>query len=153
MTMTQFAPAWRRLRKLEIAIVLLGVAIIVSASPVGAEVTVEGSIGSARVQADKVPLSEVLVALETAFGVRYRASVALDRTITGSLSGPLGRIIANLLDGYDYVIKTSPDSIEIAVVGKQGSNTISTATANPAAPGWRSSIGSVRPIQAAAPPR
>jgi hypothetical protein len=149
MTMTQFAPASHRLGKL--AIVCLGVAIIISATPVRADVTVEGSIGSARVQADKVPLSEVLAALETAFGLRYRTSVALDRTITGSLSGPLARIIGHLLDGYDYVIKTAPDTMEIAVVGRQGpNNTVSAATANPT-PGWRSSIGNVRPTQAAAP--
>jgi hypothetical protein len=142
---------WRRGRELAIATAFLGVAIAMSSIPAGAEVVVEGSIGSARVQANKVPLSEVLAALETAFGVRYRGSIALDRPISASLSGPLARIIANLLDGYDYVVKTSPDTFEIAVVGKQGSNP--TATANPAAAVWRSSIGNMRPMQGPAPAR
>jgi hypothetical protein len=122
-----------------------------SSPPVRAEVLVEGSVVSARVQASEAPMSEVLAALKTAFGVRYRASVGLARPITGSFSGPLERVIADLLNGYDYVLKTSPDAIEIAVVGRGGFNPFPTAI--PAAPGWRSSIGNVRPVQDPAPSR
>jgi hypothetical protein len=149
--MTQFPPGWRRDCKLEVAIACLAAAIVMSPPPARAEVLVAGSIMSARVQASQAPMSEVLAALETAFGVRYRASVALARPITGSFSGPLERVIADLLNGYDYVVKTSPDAIEIAVVGRGVSNP--SPTAIPAAPGWRSSIGNVRPVRDPAPSR
>jgi len=149
--MARFSPVRRRFRKLKIAIAFLSATSVVGFAPAGAEVLVEGSVGSARVQASKVPVAEVLTALGTAFGVRYRAVVALDRPVTGSFSGPLQRIVADLLDGYDYVLKTSPDTIEIVVVGKQGSN--ASFSAIPAAPGWRSSIGNARAIRDSAPSR
>ena len=84
-----------------------------------AEVTVEGEPASVRVQAKQANAGEILDALGAAFDLRYRASVALDRPVAENFSGPLERVIARVLDGYDYVVKHSSDAVDIAVYARR----------------------------------
>jgi hypothetical protein len=99
---------------------LLAVAVAAAAPSARADVSVEGDIRAVRLEASHAPVQEVLSALGTAFNVRYRSSVSLDRGIHGTYTGRLDRVIARVLDGYNYVLKHEKDAIEIVVVGRTG---------------------------------
>jgi len=85
-----------------------------------AEVKIEGTLAAVRVATDHEAISEVLSAFGGAFDVRYRTAIALDATAGTAYSGSFGQVISRLLNGYNYVIKTDRDSIEILVFGRRG---------------------------------
>jgi len=94
------------------------------ATAAGAKVQVEGSAAAVRVTTSQDAISDVLSAFGAAFNVRYRTSIPLDATANAVYSGSLGQVISRLLEGYNYVIKSDRDTIEIAVLGRRGEVTI-----------------------------
>lgn len=86
-----------------------------------AEILVEGSAAAVRLEVTQAPVGEILAALGQSYDVRYRASIALDRPISGSYAGPLARVVARILEGYDYVARVSPGAVDIAYIRERGS--------------------------------
>lgn len=95
-----------------------------------ADVSVEGDIRGVRLHASHAPVSEALSALGTAFNLRYRTSIALDRRLHGTYSGRLDQVIAGLLDGYNYYVVYKNEGAEVVILGKPG---IAVAVATPKA--------------------
>ena len=62
----------------------------------------------------------MLTALGPAFNVQHRSAIDLDAAANPTYSGPIERVIANLLDGFNYVVKTSQGKTEIIVFGRRG---------------------------------
>ncbi len=62
------------------------------------------------------------------FGLRYRSTAPLGRRITGTYEGSLQRVVASLLDGYDFVVKTSTEGVEVVVYRAAGPGEASPAT-------------------------
>ena len=87
----------------------------------------EGSPEALRIEAADAKLSDVLNELKAKFNVRYRANDALEGRITGSFHGSLQRVVARLLEGYDYVIAISPDGLDALIL-------LQNATANVVVP-------------------
>jgi hypothetical protein len=102
------------------AALLLAITVTAATPSARAGVSVDGDVHAVRLQASHAPVGDVLSALETAFNVRYRSSIALDRGIHGTYTGRLDRVIARVLDGYNYVLKHEKDAIEIVVLGRLG---------------------------------
>jgi hypothetical protein len=92
-----------------------------AAGPVRAEILLEGSAASVRLEVTQASVDEILAALGKGYNVRYRTAIALDRQLTGSYSGPLARVIARVLEGYDYVARVSPDAVDIPYIRTRGS--------------------------------
>jgi hypothetical protein len=88
--------------------------------PAHAEVKIAGTPAAARIVADHDGIADVLAAMAAAFNVRYRASVPLDRVLSGTYTGSLGEIIARVLDGYSYVVRHEGDTVEIVVFARRG---------------------------------
>ena len=114
---------WRTLQRCTAALLL---AIIIGTGGISAraDVRVQGNKLAVRLEASHAPVSEALSALGAVFDVRYRASVPLDREIHGTYTGPLDRVLARVLDGYNYVVKNQDDTIELFVVGRPGHRAI-----------------------------
>jgi len=85
-----------------------------------ADVKIEGSLAAVRVTTDQEAISDVLSAFGGAFDVRYRTAIALDAAADTAYSGSFGQVISRLLDGYNYVIKTERNLIEVLVFGRRG---------------------------------
>lgn len=94
---------------------------LLAPQPGRAEVLLEGSTADVRLEATQASVDEILVAFGRTYNVRYRTSIALDRPVTASYSGPLMRVIARVLEGYDYVARTSSDGVDIAYIRERGS--------------------------------
>jgi hypothetical protein len=102
-------------------VIALAAALLCGAAPSArAEVRIEGDAASVHVTTSHDAISDVLSAFAAPFKVRYSTAVALDAPVDASYSGSIRRVIAEVLDGYNYVIKSDQGSIEIVVLGKRG---------------------------------
>ena len=95
---------------------------------VHAEVRIVGQGGDVRVEARDAAVAEILAALGERFGLRYRGTPA-GPTVTATFEGPLRRVVARVLEGYNYVIMTRGGRLEVIVL-----STGSTAATAPALP-------------------
>jgi hypothetical protein len=124
--------------------VLLYVLAFVTPMRAHSEILLEGSAAAVRLHATQVPIGEILAALRNEYGLRYRASIDLGRPVTGTFSGSLQQVVIRVLDGYDYVVKTSANSVEIALLQDRGAASVRAAAGNAAVPGVRTSISRQR---------
>jgi hypothetical protein len=120
--------------KLDIAVV--AVVLMAAPAPVLAAAQVSGNPQAVRIEAQNTSIADILGALGRDFGVKYTSSADLDRPITGTYEGSLQRVLARVLDGYNFVVKTRDGRIDLTVLGTQsGPGTAVAATApTPAAP-------------------
>jgi hypothetical protein len=122
----------------------LGLLLAVTSTTAHAQVRVEGTIAAMRVDASRTSLVDVLSAVGTALNIHCRSSIPLQAEINGTYAGPFRQVIARLLAGYDYVLKSDRDAIEVLVTGRSGERAVVAApppqatglAANPATQ-WR----------------
>lgn len=85
------------------------------------EVRVEGEPAAVRITTSRESIGDVLAALNVAFNLRHRSAIDLDAAANPTYAGPIERVIANLLDGFNYVVKTSQGATtEVIVFGRRG---------------------------------
>ena len=104
------------------------------ATPARAEVDVQGSAEAVRVVTSQSTVADVLWALGARFNMRYRSAAPLDRAAQATYSGPIEQVISRLLDGYNYVLKRNPDTIEVLVLGRSGNIAMPPPAAKPVVP-------------------
>jgi len=109
-------PSATRRRSIALAVTLA------SALPLAArgEVHVEGNPAAVSVTTSRDSIGDVLSALDAAFRMQHRSAIALDAAANPTYSGPIERVIANLLDGFNYVVKRGQGTTEIIVFGRRG---------------------------------
>lgn len=90
---------------------------------VRAEVRVQGQAGDVRVEAHNATVDEILAALSERFALRYRSSAA-SGSVTATFEGPLRRVVARVLDGYNYFIETRGDGLDVVVLGAASTNAV-----------------------------
>jgi hypothetical protein len=79
------------------------------------EIRVDGSASNVHVDVRDAAAAEVLAAIAERFALRVHGTV-VDRRISGNFDGPLRQVIARVLDGYDYVIRTRDGALEEVIV-------------------------------------
>ena len=99
---------------------------------VHAQVRVEGRPEAVHLEVRDVPLREVFDALKAKFNLRYRTGDALDTRVTGTFSGPLHRVAARILSGYDFAMKVTPQGIDVLVLRQYQADGKAMAAAEPA---------------------
>ena len=82
---------------------------------IGADVRVQGSADAVRVEARDATGTEILAALASRFALSYHGST--DSRFNGTFKGPLREVVKRVLDGYNYVINTRDDGLDVVVVG------------------------------------
>lgn len=75
-------------------------------------------------------MRDVLDALDKARKLQFNSADPLSRSVTGTYSGSLRRVLLRLLPGYNVVMQVSPAGTKLTVVGLSSA----TAIAPPAAP-------------------
>lgn len=120
---------------------LLGMAILLAAlchaQSVRAEARISGEPDGVRVEARDASVDEVMAGLVASFDLRYRSPAPLTRRVTGTYEGSLQHVVARLLDGYNFVMKTGSEGVEAWVYGAVGAGEVLPAprpveAANPA---------------------
>jgi hypothetical protein len=94
-----------------------------------AKAEVQGGVEAVNVKLEGASVEEALKALGAAFDVRYQSTANLDRQITGTYRGSLQGVLRRVLDGFDFVLKTQHDSIEVRIIGRGTPSTAKPATA------------------------
>jgi hypothetical protein len=90
-------------------------------------VRVRGDAAAVRLDAHRTTIADVLAALNTSFDLSYSSWIVLDEEINGTYTGSLKRVIARVLDGYNYVIKQDNAKLDIIVLGKRGERSVPVA--------------------------
>ena len=93
-------------------------AVLVAALPghaASADIRVQGSEDSVRVEARDATRGEILAALAGRFALHYRGATD-SRGMTATFEGPLLDVVKRVLAGYDYVINRSGDALEVVVL-------------------------------------
>jgi hypothetical protein len=85
-----------------------------------AEVHVEGSPAAVHITTSNDSIGDVLSALDATFTVKHRSAITLDMAANPTYAGPIERVIANLLDGFNYAVRKGQDTTEIIVFGRRG---------------------------------
>jgi hypothetical protein len=106
---------------------------IVTASPVHADVRVNGDVTALRVEAANSNVAEVLSALASVCHLRVNTSVVLDSPVGGTFTGSLTQVASRLLEGHNYFIRRQAGEIEVTVVGIKGDRAIAAERPRPAA--------------------
>jgi hypothetical protein len=97
-----------------------------------AQVQVGGQFEAVHIEARDATLREVLDALQANFNLRYRSTDALDTRMTGTFNGPLRRVTARILEGYDFAMKIAPEEIDVLVLRQYNLDDKAVAAARPA---------------------
>jgi hypothetical protein len=92
------------------------VMLLASASAALAQVRVDGKPETVHIEVRDVPLQEVLAALHDKFNLHYRSDDALETRKTGVFDGPLQRVAARILEGYDFAMKITPQGVDVLVL-------------------------------------
>ena len=85
-----------------------------------AEVHVDGNAAAVHITTSRDSIGDVLSALGVAFNVRHRSAIALDAAANPTYAGTIERVIVNLLDGFNYIVRKSGGDTEIIVLGRSG---------------------------------
>lgn len=92
--------------------------ILVGAPLVQAEVRITAAEGDrVTIEAHDATLRDVLDALAKAHKLQFSSSDPLSRSVTGTYSGSLQRVLLRLLYGYNVVMRVSPAGTDLRVVG------------------------------------
>jgi hypothetical protein len=90
------------------------------AAPAAAEVRVAGSVEALKLEARNATLDEVLKTLRQSYKFNYRSAGALGGAVSGTYLGPLRSVVARLLDGRNYVIHTTSNSLDVSIFNAAG---------------------------------
>ena len=99
-----------------------------------ADVLVAGAPNAIHLEVHHAPLREVLDTMQAKFDLRYRSADPLDRSLNGTFDGPLSRVAARILDGYDFAMKVSPDGIDVLVLQQNQRGPVVAHLQSPAKP-------------------
>ena len=96
--------------------------LVVAPSLASDGVRVTGTAEKLRLEASNATVDNALATLRSAVDFKCLCSSPLDRRVTGVYQGNIRRVLSRLLEGYDYVIKTSPSgAVEMIVLRTNGS--------------------------------
>ena len=96
----------------------------------GAEIRVDGNVGDVRVEAHDATVAEILAALSHHFALRYRGATG-NQGVTATFEGPLRHVVARVLGGYDFVIESRSDGLEVIVLSAGSSHAVVPPTIAP----------------------
>jgi hypothetical protein len=117
---------------------LLAFALLLIVTPSSAfdGVKVAGTAEKLKLEVSNATVDNALATLRSAVDFKCLCSPPLDRRVTGVYQGNIRRVLARLLEGYNYVIKTSPSGfVEVIVLRANASPELN--------PGYASSLGTV----------
>jgi hypothetical protein len=97
---------------------------------VHAEISVRGTAGDVRVEARDATVAEILAALGERFALRYRGTTG-GEGLTATFEGPLRRVVARVLGGYNYIIAARGEGLEVIVLSTQSQHAVVAPTIAP----------------------
>ena len=88
----------------------------IAAAPVRAEAVIRGDLQSVELEAKDATIDEILAALSAKLKINYRTSGGLNRRISGTYRGSLAGGVSRMLNGYNFVMESSGDTLDVLVL-------------------------------------
>jgi hypothetical protein len=119
-----------------VSLIVASAFLLDAGGPLSAEVQVDGRREAVHLEARDASLQEVLAALHDRFNLRYCSIDVLQAQTTGVFDGPLLRVAARVLDGYDYAMRVTPEGIDLLVLRPRqaGATAVAVTPANAVRP-------------------
>lgn len=95
----------------------------------GASLHVQGNSAAVQLDARRTRITDVLSALTAAFGISYRSSIALDKTVDGRYAGSLGQVLTRVLEGYNFVISQQGPHLDVSIFERSGGKAVASPMA------------------------
>lgn len=89
-------------------------------SVASATVLVEGNRSDLRVMSENESIANVLAAVSVTLNLKVRSAIPLETASNKVYLGSFASVIAQLLSGYNYVIRYDDGATEVIVLGKRG---------------------------------
>jgi hypothetical protein len=103
---------------------MVGLVTVLAALPGNAQdagsVQIEGHADHLQVRLENAPIAKVLAELGRRFGLTYGRVPSINRQLTGRYSGALKQVLARVLDGTDYIVEFSDQSVKVVFLGVSG---------------------------------
>jgi hypothetical protein len=96
---------------------------LLNVGPAFALTDIQGAADNLRVKAEDATIVEILGALSGRFKFTYTVRSHTGRTLNGTYSGTLSETLARVLDGNDYIVASSVNSLDIVVLGPSNATT------------------------------
>jgi hypothetical protein len=96
---------------------------LLNVGPAFALTDIQGAADALRVKAQDATIVEILDALSGRFKFTYTVRSHSGRTLNGTYSGTLSETLARVLDGNDYIVASSVNSLDIVVLGPSNATT------------------------------
>jgi hypothetical protein len=109
-------PMLRRRRSLYFPIAVILGSCVPGAS--AGELNVSQTPESIIVEAKDVPLAQVLAELQRTINLQYRIPPATSIMVNGRYVGPLPRVLASMLRGTDYILRSAPEGSMLTIVAR-----------------------------------
>jgi hypothetical protein len=84
--------------------------------PAAAAAEIQGGGADLQLRLENASVREVLDLLSGKFKLTYTLTSLPNRQLTGRYSGTLSEVLARLLDGSDYIVEVSGDSVKVVIV-------------------------------------
>ena len=109
-------------------------------------VRVTGTAAKLQLELNDNTVDQALTELRSAFGVTCRCSISLDRRVTGLYQGNINRVLSRLLEGYNFVVKTSSSgNVELIVIDASAPASLAQSVPPPIS-GYTSSSAAIDPV-------
>ena len=95
------------------ASIALSFVVVSSAS---AATDIQGTADDLRLKAENASIVEILNALSSRFGLKFKAGLPSPRLLSGLYSGTLRQTLARILDGHDYILEFSDRGLELVIL-------------------------------------
>ena len=104
-------------------------------TPSFADLQVGGSAKAVTIDAQNTSIKEILDTLSKQFDVHFQSTANLQKQITGTYEGSLPKVLIRILEGYNVIMKTGKDRIQVTVLGTKNSSTAAGGTPEPVVTG------------------
>jgi hypothetical protein len=133
--------------------IVLGVGSALIPTSALAELQVGGNPKAVTIDAQNSSIKEILDALGKTFDVHVQSTANLEKQITGTYEGSLPKVLKRILEGYNVIMKTSKDGIEITVLGtRNASGTAGVSPTVPPASTVANTVAQAAPVSPASTP-
>src|SRR5690348_10441262 len=92
---------------------------------------IDGAADGLRVNARDATIIEILDALKSRFKLTYQARAYDRQPLTGIYSGTLRAALGQILEGNNYVLKSSDEGLEVVIFGASGQISTGAAGSTP----------------------
>jgi hypothetical protein len=114
-------------------LIAIAAAVALTSTAAFAGATVQGSPRAVTVEATNASIEDILAALGKSFDVRINSTADLNKQLNGTYEGSLTQVVTRVLEGYNFIVKSSNGHLMVSVLGSRTGTAVARAVTPPPA--------------------